>query len=119
MALRPLDDRILVRLSDVAVQTRTAGGLYIPDTAKQYRHRLMRRGRVVACGTKVTLVRPGDEVTFTQQDGFEVPEWPDEPHADKELRMVREKELEGVIEDAEIADGCVICGHVDRAEAAE
>ena len=116
-----MDDRVLIRLTDVAAQTMTPSGLlHIPDTAKKYRHRLMRRGRVVAVGGKVTTVHAGDEVLFAHQDGYQVPEWPDEPHAEQELRMIREAELEGVVEDATLESGaCVICGRAPVAEAAE
>ena len=117
----------MIRLTDLAVQTKTASGLlHIPDNAKKFRHRLMRRGRIVAIGGRVTLTRPdgsplapGDEVTFTQQSGYDVPEWPGEPHAERELRMVRQDDLEGVVEGVEHdSGGCAICGHA-RAEAAE
>jgi len=75
MALRPLHDRILVeRLSE---DEKTAGGLYIPETAKEK----PQRGKVVAVGKgKVAedgKIRPldvkaGDVVLFGKYSGTEV-----------------------------------------------
>lgn len=98
--IRPIQDQVLVRFTDIQVQTMTAGGLHIPGTAKVFKHRLLRKGAVVAVGAKVTpdRVKLGDEVLFEQQSGYEVPAWPGHPHAELELRMIREDDLLGVIE---------------------
>ena len=75
MSLRPLYDRIIVkRLEQVE---KTAGGLYIPDSAKEK----PQRGKVVAVGKgKIQedgSVRPlelkaGDTVLFGKYSGTEV-----------------------------------------------
>ena len=75
MSLRPLHDRIIVqRLSE---DEKTAGGIYIPDTAKEK----PQRGKVIAVGKgKVSeegTVRPldvkaGDTVLFGKYAGTEI-----------------------------------------------
>ncbi|PTA68693.1 co-chaperone GroES [Deinococcus arcticus] len=74
--LKPLGDRVLVEIIEEAEQ-KTAGGLYVPDTAKEK----SQRGRVVAVGngkmldngTRVALdVKAGDTVYFAKYGGTEV-----------------------------------------------
>ena len=75
MNIRPLHDRILVkRLEEEA---KTAGGLFIPDTAKEKPI----QGKVVAAGAGkrdkdgklVALdVKAGDKVLFSKYSGTEV-----------------------------------------------
>ncbi|MFC4452239.1 co-chaperone GroES [Deinococcus sonorensis] len=74
--LKPLGDRILVEIIEENEQ-KTAGGLYVPDTAKEK----SQRGRVVAVGSGKTLdngtkvpveVKSGDTVYFAKYGGTEV-----------------------------------------------
>lgn len=75
MNLKPLSDRVLVkRLSS---EEKTAGGLYIPDTAKEK----PTKGEVVAVGPgKVAddgkrvapTVKAGDQVLFNKYAGTQV-----------------------------------------------
>jgi len=74
--LRPLGDRVVVEIVEETDQ-KTAGGLYVPDTAKEK----SQRGRVVAVGTGKVLdngsrqeieVREGDTVYFAKYGGTEV-----------------------------------------------
>ena len=74
--LKPLGDRVLVEIVEEAEQ-KTAGGLYVPDTAKEK----SQRGRVIAVGngklldngTRVALdVKEGDTVYFAKYGGTEV-----------------------------------------------
>jgi chaperonin GroES len=75
MTIRPLHDRILVkRLQE---QEKTAGGLYIPDTAKEKPI----EAQVVAVGSGKTLedgtvrkpeLKAGDRVLFSKYSGTEV-----------------------------------------------
>jgi chaperonin GroES len=75
MTIRPLHDRILVkRLQE---QEKTAGGLYIPDTAKEKPV----EAEVIAVGTGKVLddgtvrspeVKAGDRVLFAKYSGSEV-----------------------------------------------
>jgi chaperonin GroES len=75
MKFRPLHDRIVV--SRVAAEEKTAGGIIIPDTAKEK----PQEGRVVAVGPGkrdkdgklIPLeVREGDRVLFARWAGTEV-----------------------------------------------
>jgi chaperonin GroES len=75
MTIRPLHDRILVKR--LAEQDRTAGGLYIPDTAKEKPI----QAQVIAVGTGKVLddgsvrkleVQAGDKVLFGKYSGSEV-----------------------------------------------
>ena len=75
MKLQPLNDRILVKR--LASEEKTAGGLYIPDTAKEKPC----KGQVIAAGPgKVdekgeriaVSVKKGDMVLFNKYAGTEV-----------------------------------------------
>jgi chaperonin GroES len=76
MDIRPLYDRIVVQRSDDAEQT-TAGGLIIPDSAKEK----PQRGEVVAVGNgkktedgKVIPldVKVGDKILFGKYSGSDI-----------------------------------------------
>ena len=66
----PLHDRVIV--APVPSEERTAGGIIIPDTAKEK----PQRGRVVAAGPgkkdEPTTVREGDQVLFGKYSGTEI-----------------------------------------------
>ncbi|MCX7874554.1 MAG: co-chaperone GroES [Melioribacteraceae bacterium] len=69
MTIKPLDDRLLVE--PVEEQTKTASGLYIPDTAKEK----PRMGTVIAVGTDEDLqekVKVGNKVLFAKYGGEEI-----------------------------------------------
>lgn len=75
MKIRPLHDRILVKRLDE--ETKTAGGLYIPDTAKEKPI----QATVIAVGsgkrdkdgkTIAPQVKAGDRVLFSKYSGTEV-----------------------------------------------
>ena len=75
MGFRPLHDRVLVRR--VEAEEKTAGGIIIPDTAKEK----PQEGEVVAVGAgvkaedgKVTPldVKAGDKILFGKWSGTEV-----------------------------------------------
>ena len=75
MKIRPLHDRILVKRLDE--ETKTAGGLFIPDSAKEKPI----QAKVIAVGTgkrdkdgKVHAldVKAGDTVLFSKYSGSEV-----------------------------------------------
>ncbi len=75
MKIRPLGDRILVKRLDV--EEKTAGGLYIPDTAKekpiQAKVVAVGSGRRLEDGTIRPLdVKAGDTVLFSKWGGTEV-----------------------------------------------
>jgi chaperonin GroES len=75
MTIRPLHDRIMVKR--LAEQDRTAGGLYIPDTAKEKPIEAevvaVGNGKILEDGTVRALeVKAGDKVLFGKYSGSEV-----------------------------------------------
>ena len=75
MAVRPLDDRVLVKQSDA--EETTAGGIVLPDTAKEK----PQRGKVIAAGTGKLLdsgergqmsLSVGDDVFYGKYSGTEI-----------------------------------------------
>ncbi|ADV68329.1 co-chaperone GroES [Deinococcus maricopensis] len=74
--LKPLGDRVLVEIVEEAEQ-KTAGGLYVPDTAKEKSQRgkvvAVGNGKILDNGTRVSLdVNVGDTVYFAKYGGTEV-----------------------------------------------
>ncbi|AFZ68142.1 co-chaperone GroES [Deinococcus peraridilitoris] len=74
--LKPLGDRVLVEILEESEQ-KTAGGLYVPDTAKEKSQRgkvvAVGSGRVLDNGQRVAVeVNEGDTVYFAQYGGTEV-----------------------------------------------
>ena len=73
--LKPLDDRIVVE--PLEAEEKTAGGLFLPDTAKEK----PQRGTVIACGPGKLLdsgerapmsVVVGDEVIYGKYSGSDI-----------------------------------------------
>ena len=95
MGFKPLHDRVLVRR--VEAEEKTAGGIIIPDTAKEK----PQEGEVVAAGAgaksedgKVTPldVKAGDKILFGKWSGTEV-------RIDGEdLLIMKESDIMGVVE---------------------
>ena len=74
--LKPLGDRVLVEIIEEAEQ-KTAGGLFVPDTAKEKSQRgkviAVGSGKMLDSGTKVPVeVSEGDTVYFAKYGGTEV-----------------------------------------------
>jgi chaperonin GroES len=95
MNLRPLQDRIIVKR--VEEETKTAGGLFIPETAKEK----PQRGKIVAVGngkkTEEGKVLPldvkvGDLVLFGKYAGTEIKVDNDD------FLMMREDDILAVVE---------------------
>jgi len=96
MKIRPLHDRVLVRR--IEEEQKTAGGIIIPDTAKEK----PMQGEVLAVGAGarnekgeiVPLdVKTGDRVLFGKWSGTEV------KVEGEELLIMKESDIMGVIED--------------------
>ena len=73
--VRPLHDRLLVRR--MAEEEKTAGGIIIPDTAKEKPQRgevvATGKGRITEDGKVLPLeVREGDKVLFSKYSGTEL-----------------------------------------------
>jgi chaperonin GroES len=95
MKLRPLQDRILVKR--IEEQEKTAGGIYIPDTAKEKpvmgQVVSVGKGKKGEDGKVIPLdVKPGDKVLFGKYSGNEV-----KVEAEEYLIM-REDDILGIIE---------------------
>ena len=70
VSLRPLADRVLVEAA--AAEEKTAGGIIIPDTAKEK----PQRGKIIAIGTgkkdEPITVKVGDTVLYGKYSGTEI-----------------------------------------------
>ncbi|RWD44580.1 co-chaperone GroES [Mesorhizobium sp.] len=95
MAFRPLHDRILVRR--IAVDEKTAGGIIIPDTAKEK----PQEGEVIAVGPgarddsgqlQPLDVKVGDRILFGKWSGTEI------KLNGEDLLIMKESDVLGVME---------------------
>jgi chaperonin GroES len=95
MKFRPLHDRVLVRR--IEAEEKTAGGIIIPDTAKEK----PQEGVVVAAGSgtrgddgKITAldVKAGDKILFGKWSGTEV------KVDGEDLLIMKESDVLGIIE---------------------
>lgn len=94
MKFKPLKDRILVKYSDEP--EKSAGGLYIPDTAKEK----PQKGEVIAVGAgKITddgklqkmEIKVGDKVLFEKYSGSKI-------NIDEtEYLIIREDDVLGIL----------------------
>ena len=68
MALKPLGDRVLIKVEEA--EKKTASGLFIPDSAQEK----TQKGTVVAVGTDkdVITVKVGQKVMYDQYAGTKV-----------------------------------------------
>ena len=95
MKFRPLHDRVLIRR--IEQEEKTAGGIIIPDTAKEK----PMEGEVIAVGPgardesgkiQPLDVKPGDRVVFGKWSGTEV------KIDGEELIIMKESDIMGVLE---------------------
>ncbi|MBI4686709.1 MAG: co-chaperone GroES [Nitrospirae bacterium] len=95
MKFKPLRDRVLVKYSEEA--EKSAGGLYIPDTAKEK----PQKGEVIAVGPgRVTddgklqkiEVKAGDVVLFDKYSGSKI------TMDNVEYLILREEDILGILE---------------------
>lgn len=92
--VRPLHDRLLVQR--LAEEEKTAGGIYIPDNAKEKPQQATvvatGNGRVLDDGRVVPLeVKKGDKVLFSKYSGTEL------KLGGLEYLMIREEDVLGVV----------------------
>jgi len=94
--IRPLDDRVVVE--PLESEEKTAGGIYLPDTAKEK----PQKGKILATGPGKVLdsgergelaVKEGDVVLFAKFGGTEV------KVEGKELLIMRETDLLAIVEE--------------------
>ena len=95
MAVQPLDDRVLVKQSEA--EETTAGGIVLPDTAKEK----PQRGKVVAVGPGKMLdngergqmsLKKNDEIFYGKYSGTEI------KIDGEEFVILRESDVLAVIE---------------------
>ena len=75
MSLKPLDDRVVIRPVDA--EETTAGGIVLPDAAKEKPQRgkvlAVGPGRLLESGDRVAIaVVLGDEVLFSKYGGMDI-----------------------------------------------
>lgn len=93
--IRPLSDRVVVEARQV--ETKTAGGIVIPDTADKDKPV---QGTIIAVGVGKYIdgtiqplqVKVGDQVLFGKYAGTNI------KLDDKELLVMREEDIMGVVE---------------------
>ena len=95
MNFRPLHDRVLVRR--VEAEEKTAGGIIIPDTAKEKPQEgeviAVGNGKVLENGTKLAMdVKAGDKVLFGKYSGTDI------KIDDVEYTILREDEVLAIVE---------------------
>ncbi len=95
MAIRPLDDRIVIKALEA--EEKTAGGILLPDTAKEKPQKAkvlaVGAGRLTDEGKRIPLdVKVGDVVLFGKYSGSDV-KWNGE-----DLKILRESEVLAVLD---------------------
>ena len=86
MAIRPLDDRIVVQ--PLEAETKSAGGIVLPGTVVA-----VGVGRLTDGGSRVALtVKVGDQVLYGKYAGTEI------KYQGDELKILRESEVLGLFE---------------------
>lgn len=96
MKVQPLHDRVLV--SRLANDEKTAGGLYIPETAKekplQGKILAVGKGKILEDGSRRTPeVKEGDRVLFGKYAGTEI------SLDGEDVLILREEDILGIITD--------------------
>ncbi|MBI5102769.1 MAG: co-chaperone GroES [Nitrospirae bacterium] len=86
MKFKPLKDRVFVSYSEEG--ERTAGGLYIPDSAKEK----PQKGVVKAVGSEVKEIKVGNTILFDKYSGSKV-------NIDNdEYLIIKEEDILGIVE---------------------
>jgi chaperonin GroES len=102
VSLKPLGDRVVVEHVEQA--EKTAGGVFLPDTAKEK----PQEGRVLAVGTGRTLdngtvlplsVKVGDKIIYSKYSGSEI------KYEGKEVLIISEKDVLAIVSDERVPAG--------------
>ncbi len=94
MKIKPLQDRVIIKR--IEEESKTAGGLYIPDTAKEKPQQgkvlAVGPGKVLDSGARLEMtVKDGDLVLFGKYSGSEV------KIDGEEVLIMREDDILGII----------------------
>ncbi len=87
MMIKPLKERVVVKFSNEEVE-KTAGGLYVPDVAKEK----PQKGTVEAVGSEVKELKVGDVVLFEKYSGAKI------KLNDVEYLIIKEEDILGIIQ---------------------
>lgn len=90
MSLKPLADRVVIE--PAPAETKTVGGIIIPDTAKEK----PLKGTVIAVGTgtkdEAMVLAPGNQVLYGKYAGTEI------DLEGKKLLIMRQSDVLGILE---------------------
>ncbi|MCD5412238.1 co-chaperone GroES [Thermodesulfovibrionales bacterium] len=87
MKIKPLKDKLVVKYSEEETE-KTAGGIYVPDVAKEK----PQKGGVEAIGSEVKDVKVGDSVIFDKYAGSKI------TVDETEYLIIKEEDILGIIE---------------------
>lgn len=87
MKFKPLKDRVFVKYSEEA--ERTAGGIYIPESAKEK----PQKGVIEAVGSEVKEIKVGDVILFDKYSGSKI------NIDNNEYLIIKEEDILGIIQD--------------------
>lgn len=95
MALQPVDDRVIVEIEEA--ETKTAGGIVLPETAKEKPQRgkiiAVGNGKLLGNGERVQMsVQQNQTVIFGKYSGTEI------KFEGKEYKILRENDILAVVE---------------------
>ena len=102
MNLKPLGDRVVVEHVEQA--DKTAGGVFLPDTAKEKPQEgkvlAVGSGRTLDNGTKVSMeVKVGDRILYSKYSGSEI------KIEGTDYLVISEKDILAIVVDAKIPAG--------------
>ncbi len=86
MKFKPLKDRVFVKYTEEG--ERTAGGIYIPDSAKEK----PQKGIVEAVGSEVKEIKVGNTILFDKYSGSKV------TMDNNEYLIIKEEDILGIVE---------------------
>jgi chaperonin GroES len=86
LVFKPLKDRVFVSYSEKS--DKSAGGIYIPDSAKEK----PQKGKVESIGLEVKSVKTGDLVLFDKYSGSKI------ILDEKEYLIIKEEDILGIFE---------------------
>jgi len=86
LKFKPLKERVFVSYTEEA--EKTAGGIYLPDTAKEK----PQKGKVEAIGSEVKEVKVGDVVLFDKYSGSKI------NIEGTEYLILKEEDILGILE---------------------
>jgi len=94
MSIKPLGDRVLVKVLEA--ETKTKGGIFLPETAKEKPQEAeviaAGEGKMLETGKRAEMsVKKGDRILFGKYSGTEV------KHDGHEYLIIREEEILAVV----------------------